>query len=135
MTRFRVWALTFAVLLPFGVWAAPDPPPLNRLDIKDLSVTGAANIATHSHAVNKRCVLRIAVAIQAGSTDSIFSVAEIETGTTTQVFALNGGVALTAGNAYTFTWAGDPDTVYNYRMTTTTRLGRLVVDEIQGGVD
>lgn len=135
MNRLRTWALILAVLLPFGVWAAPDPPPLNRVDIKDLAVTGAANIVTHSHMVNKRCVLRIAVAIQAGSTDSVFSVAEIETNTSTQVFAFNGGVALVAGNAYTFTWAGDPDTVYNYRLETSTRLGRLVVDEIQGGVD
>ena len=134
-------ALIFAVSLLVGVFAlptharAPDPPPTLVLDVRNLPVTGGA-------AINTSTIVYVAPGGRTGSTayrikivvvgtNSVFN---IDHGTDLAPSAFNTGTALTAGCEYTFTTAVTDQDAVTFTLTTSTTIGRLIVERIQGGV-
>jgi hypothetical protein len=149
------FATLLLVLLVLGVLALERAwPPSARAQGSDLHVrpmgsfwNAAAPVAsTNLFATNLQCStkaanMRIAVVLKV---TGVFYLVETN-GTTTQVYALNGGTALNAFQAYTFTWglrktdeASPANTLgYNFQLGSSTNGGIAVlrVDEIDGGVD
>lgn len=129
--------LCLAVLpqLPIAQATPPDPPPTLLLDLRNLPVTGGA-------AINTSTIVYVAPGGRTGSTalrikitlvgtDSVFS---IDHGDDLDPSKFNTGTALTAGCEYTFTTSITDQDAVTFVLTTSTTIGRIVVERIAGGV-
>lgn len=134
--RAALWAPLFlcALLLVLlcGLPLRAQDRTTTRVDLRNLPVTGAAPVLTSSVGAGNAASVGVAyrVTVYVVGTNSVFNV---DYGTDLAPVAMNGGTALTAGVLYTFTFAATTNDALNFTFTTTTTLGRLIVEEIRGG--
>jgi len=135
----RAGLLALAILVA-GLFAWPvvrtaraEQLPIPKADLRNLPVTGAAPILTSTVAGGSVAYPSMAyrVTVYVVGSDSVFNV---DYGTDLAPVALNSGTALVAGRLYTFTFAATSADALNFTLTTSTTLGRLIVEEIRGGV-
>ena len=124
-----------AVLITLGVTlqARADKPVLPKAFVYDLAATSNANVLTSSLTTSQgTSALRITIGLT--GTDSIVELRTIRNSDSVTIdFDLNDGTALTAGRIYTFTVGAANAASFNIQCETTTRVGVLIIDEVQDG--
>ena len=108
--------------------------PSNVGQVFNGSATSNADILAADLAPDRfaSAAYRITVGIKPGGSASVIN-AQVNSGGTAILLALNGGVALTAGVLYTFVMGVSSSYTYNFQMATTTTLGVFLVEEIREG--
>lgn len=136
----RLALVLFAALLVMGLnlgtprVAQAQDRPTTRVDLRNLPVTGAAAVLSSTDTFvggEPHASTAWRVTVYVVGTNSVFNV---DFGSDLAPVAMNGGTALTAGCLYTFTFAATKDDTINFTFTTSTTVGRLVVEQIRGGV-
>ncbi len=103
----------------------------NQADLFNRTAPGAnTNILAASFTPRQSAVLRITVVL---ATASVFNITETVSGVT-NTYGLNRSVALTAGDAETFTFGASPAASYNFQVENDGIIRKLHVDEVYGAV-
>lgn len=125
-------ALLAAFLLPPGsARAAPNYTTVPRGAVFNTAATGGAAIAAAAQTSRATVAQRLTIWIKAGETNSTLTLRVTRKSDSTYVDGLlNGGTALTAGNAYTFEWGAHQDYTYTLILNTTTVVGFYLLEEV-----
>jgi hypothetical protein len=118
--------------------AAKGIPPVALREVIDYAVSSNANIFTATTTTLRPTVeypsvaYRVTVCLSGTNSVLHLEVDPVSTGTT-RTFSLNSGVALTAGQVYTFTLGATRSCTYNLQCATGTTIGYLLLEEIRDG--
>lgn len=149
MRKFQLGAIGLAIVAILSFFAIShsraDTEVFREREVWNAAATTGTNIlatdltpltrGTISTAKASSCTYRLCVAYDSGASDAILYLRVTRVGSTTANFALNGGVALTKGCAYTFAFNATSGFTYNLRIDTNTTIGLLAVDRIDTGTN
>lgn len=137
--RAALVALLFGAVLALGLITGPlagrakaQTAPVRRALVFNVAAVTSVDFATttvgatQNGAVAHRCTIILT------TTAAVVNL-RVTSGGTTVVGALNGGVALEPGQAYTFSWGAATGYTYALRVGTNTTVGLAQIDEIRDG--
>lgn len=136
--KTHLFALLLALVCVAGIGfgpetsAAPTRPTKIKVNLATVAATLNTDILGTDISVDTAfpsSVYEISVAIEAASTDAVFSITE-DDGASTRVYGFNSGTALTNGDAFTFTWGAVTGITYNFQFSATTN-AKVLVQERQ----